>query len=130
MNANAKLFESLKYGGECIVCGDEVPSAYPGWVIDRFVSCAIHTRHDTEQAYDEQNAKPDEPKQVELAKEAPKAPVDAGKTANAILELVHAVNANTMTLSGLLAMMRNVVDGGVRVRTKENEPLIILADVR
>lgn len=125
LNMVAKLFERLTYGGECVVCGDEVPSGFPGWVIGKNCACATHQRADVEES-----DRPNEAPTVELVKEAPKSPADEGKTAAAILELVRAVNANTTALSGLLAMMRNVVDGGVRVRTKENEPLAVLADVR
>jgi len=37
-----KLFTALKYGGECIVCGDEIEAGVPGWVWKGKCACPTH----------------------------------------------------------------------------------------
>ena len=37
-----KLFDALKYGGECVVCGDEIEAGYPGWVFKGKCACPTH----------------------------------------------------------------------------------------
>jgi len=37
-----KLFESLRYGGECVVCGDEIEAGFPGWVFGKNCACPTH----------------------------------------------------------------------------------------
>ena len=37
-----KLFDALKYGGECVVCGDEIEAGYPGWVLGKNCACPTH----------------------------------------------------------------------------------------
>jgi len=37
-----KLFTALKYGGECIVCGDEIEAGFPGWVFKGKCACPMH----------------------------------------------------------------------------------------
>ena len=37
-----KLFDALKYGGECVVCGDEIEAGFPGWVFKGKCACPTH----------------------------------------------------------------------------------------
>jgi len=103
----ATLFPRLKYGGNCIVCGDEVPEDFPGWVIGKNVACATHHVDDVVSAVE------DGP---EMRTEAPKPNAVASETPQAIIELqkqvIRAVEANTVALN-------KIADIGIKVTVKQ-----------
>jgi len=41
---NPKLFDTLRRGGNCPICGEDVPAGAPGWIWNNGIYCASHPR--------------------------------------------------------------------------------------
>lgn len=100
-----KLFESLRYGGECAVCADECPEGSPGWVYKKQVACPHHLKQDVIDAIDN--------KQVEMRAEAPsKAVVEPF----ALIEVTNRLDVQNRVLEAINLELRKIADMGVKVR--------------
>jgi hypothetical protein len=107
MNPEARLFPRLKYGGNCVVCGDEVPEDFPGWVMGRSVACATHHIDDVVSAVN------DGP---EMRTEAPKPNAVASVNDIAIVE---ALERQSRALEAMTMELRKIVDVGIKVTVKQ-----------
>lgn len=100
-----KLFESLRYGGECAVCADECPEGSPGWVYKKQVACPHHAKQSVIDAIDS--------RQVEMRAEAPRTVADAGLQLATIEAILH---AQTKALEAINLELRKIADIGIKVR--------------
>ena len=64
-----KLFDALKYGGECVVCGDEIEAGFPGWVFKGKCACPTHKAESVVDAISSPKDAPEQGKTGEISGE-------------------------------------------------------------